>query len=337
MKASMMSATPREDAAEDVLRLSPEPFTYFDERTVHRLLTQDPRGYVNFVRRELEEIALGKATIEMPPKVIFSDVDSLGDFRVMPCVVRSRCGKVRKTVKLVGTNVTEAVVADQITVGKAFALHPLDNFVSHVFECCLLSSARTGMCAAQGLLQLGGRREHLTIIGAGRVGYYSALYAATLGGVHSISVCDRDPRRARHTAAAIAQHFPELSVSAQPRDMLRNSDVLILATTSREIVYCAADFHADLVIALGADTDTQREMDTSLAGSGRVYVDTHHSANVGDLQAWHRAGKLDLAQITDLFTLIRDGAVDDGRRRFYVSTGCALFDNITIGYLLGSA
>jgi len=86
---------------------------------------------------------------------LFSDPGDAGDFRVMPCVVR-RGGRVRKTIKVVGTNLAQQVVPGQITVGKALALHPVENFVTDLFEACLLSSARTGACAALALDLLAG-------------------------------------------------------------------------------------------------------------------------------------------------------------------------------------
>jgi hypothetical protein len=114
---------------------------------------------------------------------------------------------VRKTVKLVGTNVVQERLADQITVGRAFALHPQENFVTHSFAACLLSSARTGACAALAGERLAPRRTTtVSLIGAGRVGCYSALYLAALGGLERLHVHDRDGRRAEGLARALAEH-----------------------------------------------------------------------------------------------------------------------------------
>src|SRR5919106_2306259 len=182
-----------------VLRVHPEPFEYVDERAVHVALTSDPAGYVSFFERGLLAIAVGDTRVELPAKKIFSDGAGQGDFRVMPCV--SRNGKtVTKTVKVVGTNTVGRAVPDQITVGRALCLHPAENYVTHVFEACLLSSARTGACAAVAMAHLAPARRHVTIVGAGRVGFYSGLYAAARGGVEEIVLCDRD--RDRATSAA---------------------------------------------------------------------------------------------------------------------------------------
>lgn len=76
------------DLIANVFRLSGEPFSYLKEMDVHQSLTNDPQGYYQFIKQRLTNIALNKAELEMPAKLLFSDDDSDGDFRVMPCVVK---------------------------------------------------------------------------------------------------------------------------------------------------------------------------------------------------------------------------------------------------------
>jgi ornithine cyclodeaminase/alanine dehydrogenase-like protein (mu-crystallin family) len=172
----------RTDLFTNVLRVHAEPCSYVDEPTVHELLTAAPAEYLAHVGRWLTLLAEGRATVEIPAKWIWTDTvePDGGDFRVMPCVVRDSA-RIVKTVKVVGTNRRQREIPDQITVGKAFHLHPRENFITHVFEACLLSSARTGLCGALALSRLAPIRKRITIVGAGRVGYYAALYASALG------------------------------------------------------------------------------------------------------------------------------------------------------------
>ncbi len=54
--------------------------------------------------------------------------------------------------------------------------------------------------------------------------------------------------------------------------------------------------------------------------------------------AWREMGLISDEHITDLIKLIGRGKQSDsGRQRIFVSTGSALFDNLTIGYLLSKA
>ncbi|MBI2312534.1 MAG: hypothetical protein HYU77_08535 [Betaproteobacteria bacterium] len=326
-----------DDLLEQVLRTSPEPYEYFDEQRVHRLLTRRPADYIRFLRSELADIAAGRARLELPPKQVFVDPGDDADFRIMPCVLR-RDGWARKTVKLVGTNAARRIVPGQVTVGKAFALHPVENFVTHIFEACLLSSARTGACAALATELLAGRRNMMTIIGAGKVGYYCALFAAALGGVEEIRLSDLDAERARRTAAALAGQFPSVRFEAQPFEALGGSDVLLLATTSTRPFCEPPGLGAELVISLGADTDFQRELDPAWAGIADIFVDTEDCVRFGDLRAWRESGLPDACGPADMLELMRSPApLPAPRPRIFISTGSALFDNLTIGYLLERA
>lgn len=320
------------DAAEAaVLQLSPEPCRYHDERSVHRALTARPVEYLAFLREELARIAAGEASLELPPKQLFPDPGDAGDFRVMPCVVR-RGGRVRKTIKVVGTNLAQQVVPGQITVGKALVLHPVENFVTDLFEACLLSSARTGACAALALDLLAGDCGRVSIVGAGRVGFYSALYAAAARQLREVIFCDTDGARAEAAARALRGACPGLRIGTAPRPD-RDADAWILATTSRSPLCRPEDTDARVVISLGADIDTQTELDPAWSEAADLFADSADCLRFGDLHAWAEAGRIDPRRVRDLFDLLRNGVSGD-RRRVFVSTGSALFDNITIGYLL---
>lgn len=323
-----------DDLLRRVLRVTPEAFTYFDEFQVHRILTRDPSGYLDFLHRQLDSIARGEVRLELPPKQIFHDTLDDADFRVMPCVVRA--GETAcKTVKIIGTNLLQQQIPDQITVGKAFAIDARENFVSHVFEACLLSSARTGACAALAIRLLAPARGRLTVIGAGRVGYYSALYAAALGGVETIHIADRDHARATQTASLLAVQLGGLRVEATSLKNLTDTDVAILATTSREPFCRPPGWGAGLIISLGADTDNQHELAPEWVGHADIHVDTADSARFGDLAAWQAAGLITPDTLGDLFDMLRQGAVPPpSRQRVFISTGSALFDNLTIAYIL---
>lgn len=319
-----------------LLRPHPEPFEYIDERTVHGVLTQQPADYMDWVRRCLEDISAGRASIELPSKLIFGDGQTGGDFRVMPCVYR--CGDhVVKTVKIVGTNTLQQRVPDQITVGKAVCLDPHENFVTHVIEACLLSSIRTGACAATAVRLLAPDRRSLTVIGAGRVGYYTALCAATLDGVQRIVFRDSHPGRAELAAAMAQRHMatPGIVFEAQPCGGVVDTDVLVLCTPSGTPLIGPQDTSARLVISMGADHEQQRELKDGWPSAGRCYVDSMDSASVGDVRAWLAGGLIQKEDLTDLLMLVWQGPKpQDDRPRVFISTGSALFDNLTIGYLL---
>lgn len=321
---------------ESLFRLNPEPYTFFDDRRVHRALTTDPRAYLDALLEAIESIAFGKASLELPPKQVFVDPGQRSDFRVMPCVVRFP-GRTRKTVKIIGTNWPRTVVPGEISVGKAFSLHPTENFIEAGFAGCLLSSARTGACVATGLRLLAPDSRHIAIVGSGRVGYYAGLFAASLGEAERISFADIVEERALLAAQSLRSRFSGLETDTfHPGELPSTSDALVLATDSEQPIFDASGYRPRLVVSVGADTDWQSEISPEVLSHYALSVDTQDSPNYGDLAAFRSHGHLDIDKLPDLFELARD----DSRRQspaLFVSTGSALFDNLTIDYLMTQA
>lgn len=317
----------------DVLNISGEPCSYLSEQRVHQLLTRAPAGYYQSVRSMFTRIATGKAVMELPDKLLFRDGADEGDFRVMPCVVRD-ADSVWKTVKLVGTNRLQLQVPGQITVGKAFALDPRENFITHIFEACLLSSARTAVCAVMAIdMLLPDFPKRISIVGAGRIGYYAALFSAVVGGVEKISISDINPERAASCAAMLRESVGGAEFTAAPSPD-GSAEALLLCTTSRTPFCSPADTRARIVVSVGADTDDQHELDCSWTGRARLFVDTMDSLHFGDLALWLSSGLIAEESVSDLFSAARGECAASRDQMVFVSTGSALFDNLTIAYML---
>ena len=310
------------------LRLHPEPCQSVDDATVHRLLTDHPESYLSALETGLSEIASGAASVELPPKRIFDEDSEPGDFRVMPCVVR-RGSKAVKTVKVVGTNLVGRDVPDQVTVGKALALDPEEHYVSHIFDACLLSSARTGACVTIASDRLAPRAETAEIVGCGRMAFYAALYLAQKG-IREFRLRDVEPGRPELLARDLSPLLPGVCFEVGPSKS--RADVLVLATTAT-VPFCeVADRGVQLTISVGADTQDQRELGESWSNATTIYVDTPDGIHVGDMLAWSQVGLM-LPPLVDLLGLFRGTPAEPGPKLF-ISTGSALFDNLTIAYLL---
>lgn len=320
----------KESLIQQVLRIHEEPYHYFDDWQIHQSLTAKPRQYLDHLLAQLKSLASGESSLELPHKLVFDDADAFSDFRVMPCVVRHP-ERVRKTVKLVGTNTHQQQVPDQITVGKAFALDEKENFVSAGFAGCLLSSARTGACVATAVRLLADSAENIAIVGAGRVGYYAALYIAALGQCKKISLSDSVESRAENAARLLQQTYPEIDISASSEQ--QQADVVVLATDSHKPIYGNDHTPANLVVSVGADTHWQHELSEQLLGQVSICVDTLDSFNCGDLKLWYADDRIVHNNVTDLLSLLREKP-DLQKPVVFVSTGSALFDNLTIDYIL---
>lgn len=313
------------------LRLHCEPCRSVSDDEVHAALIQNPRAYLDSLSHALAQIAERRWTVEKPPKRIFEDPDEAGDFRVMPCVVRST-HSVTKTVKVVGTNLRGEVVPDQVTVGKALALHPEENFVTHIFDACLLSSARTGACAALAMARLHPEVRSLAIVGSGRVAFYAAVFAAEIG-IERIVVHDIRTGRAEKLAEDLTALIGSRIRVEASEGPAATTDVLLLATTAVLPLLSRVETLAKLVVSVGADTYSQRELDASWAALPSIWVDTLDSLEVGDLKAWIAEGHA-IPPLRDFEDLMRNDPSGEPWPRLFISTGSALFDNLTIAYLL---
>jgi ornithine cyclodeaminase/alanine dehydrogenase-like protein (mu-crystallin family) len=314
---------------------SPEKAVHWSDEWVHTQLVADAPGYIDFLDRAFEDLALGRLVAELPPKQILTDSRGNGDFRTMPCSTE-RSGRVCKTVKIVGTNLAQIKVPGQITVGQAYVLDSIENFITHTVDACLLSSARTGACAVLGARKLGSY-DSIGIVGCGRVGFYTALYAKAALPVRKLCLMDSDQNKARQLADYLNSiglgrdvRIAETSLGealAQP--------VAVLATTSRTAIASPSNCQARLVVSLGADADDQSELavEWTEVNDLAIVVDTHDSKRFGDLKAWSDMGKINQGRICDLASIYRNEQALAARALF-VSTGSALFDNLTLRYLL---
>jgi ornithine cyclodeaminase/alanine dehydrogenase-like protein (mu-crystallin family) len=172
----------------------------------------------------------------------------------------------------------------------------------------------------------------VAIVGAGRVGYYSAFYIAALGNTAEIIFHDRREGRAQDAARALQRAYPAInSMAAMGKEA--DADVVVLATDSLKPVYGEGRPTTRLIISLGADTHWQHELSPDLLDSAGICVDTLDSFSYGDLRLWHEEGRVSREQATDLLGLLRERPEPAGQSVF-ISTGSALFDNLTIDYML---
>ncbi|MEO8008563.1 MAG: hypothetical protein ABI728_08600 [Betaproteobacteria bacterium] len=177
----------------------------------------------------------------------------------------------------------------------------------------------------------------LTLIGAGRVGYYAALYAVTTGLAAEIVFHDRDPVRAEAAVARLPGEARFARASACPIDRLPATDIVVLATDANVPVCAPLAWNAKPVISLGADTTQQCELAPAWAEHAELFADSLDSLRYGDLRAWLEAGLMAASRVSGFGEFLRNGCPSLERPGVFVSTGLALFDNLAIGYLLECA
>ena len=316
------------------LPASQAPAVTLGDRAVHALLTDDVPGLLRFAHAWLDAVARGTTRVHTVPKAVFDAPDG-GDLRVMACVSEAAGGRLQ-TVKVVGTNRAQRRLPGQITVGTVCVLHAQEHFVTHRFDACVFSSARTGLLAALAVGALAPGRAQVGVIGAGRVGYYTARYLACLPGVARVALADTDADRAARCVWALRPVCGGVAVEAVTPAAVPAATV-VLATTAERPFWPLPDdaggAHVGaLVVSVGADARGQRELHPDWHRA-QLYTDGADTLVTGDLLAWRQAG-LRFAPPADLTAALATPPAVSVAPRAVVSAGTALWDNLTCAYLL---
>ncbi len=174
--------------------------------------------------------------------------------------------------------------------------------------------------------------QTLCIVDCGRVGYYSALYMLAASSATAPTPVDTNSEQAYALQHVLIQAYPDMQISVSDH-ICPSAQVISLATDSKAAILSPSNTNAELVISLGADCDDQSELNEAWQDYD-LFVDNKDSAHFGDLKRWQAAGKVQDDQLTDLFYLLRNKHKPTKRTKAYISTGSALFDNLTIAFIL---
>lgn len=326
-----------------ILRLATEPCVYYPEMTVHRELMKGLCAFMDALEGFYLAWAREDATVHQPPKQVFSRADVRGDWRVMPCAVergRSFSGGFESAidaVKIIGTNEEERVVSDKISVGKALLLHPSDHHVEAIFDVAALSSFRTAAISVLAY-KYGGHRgdDSVGIIGAGRIGYYTAAILRQWLGLSRLLVHDVAEARGRTFAEIVGDLFGGTVRSVALSDLCRDTPALFLATTSSHpVVDGGLGRDARFISSVGADADNLSELAPDVLDDRLLVSESKQNIAMGDLRRWHVAGLIEPQHIRTLDNIIGDAVAGSRVEKavVFVSTGTAIQDALVCRFL----
>jgi len=316
-----------------ILRLNSEPCIQFSEAQVHQLIMERPREFCELLERLYKAWNRNNDMVTLPYKQVFSTHGTKGDFRVMPCVLNFE-GKFIKAVKVIGTNEEERIVPDKICVGRAMLLHPTDNFVQALFEVCSLSCFRTAAISvlafkhsSPGLLRPG-------IIGAGRIGFYTALFLKEWLGIREIAYFDLNPRRGEDFKFGVSLIGRVQALAfGSVEEISAASDALFLCTNSPiPVISKKMAGHIPFVSSVGADADNLSELAEDMAEGRRILVDSIQSLSMGDLKRWEEKGLIRRDSVMEMRSIMGPEYRPDTKTLF-ISTGVAVQDALACQFL----
>jgi ornithine cyclodeaminase/alanine dehydrogenase-like protein (mu-crystallin family) len=326
-----------------ILRLPSEPCIYYPEMTVHREIMSGLCGFMDALESFYRAWACGEAAVTQPPKQVYWRPDVRGDWRVMPCAVeRGWPGSEGATsgidaVKIIGTNEEERVVRDKISVGKALLLHPTDHHVEAIFDVAALSSFRTAAISVLAYKYGGHRHDDVAgIVGAGRIGYYTASILRQWMGLSRLLVHDAADARMHAFTETVGACFGGAVHGAGRAELCRDSQAVFLATSSSQpLVDGRRGRDARFISSVGADADNLSELAPDVL-DGRVLVsESRQNIAFGDLHRWHAAGLIGPEHIRTLDAVIGDAVagVPVDRGVVFISTGTAVQDALVCRFL----
>jgi len=314
----------------ELLRLSEEPCIYIDEMQIHHLLMKHCCEFMEQLTDFYSDWS-DTDTVQLPVKQVFSHPAVLGDFRVMPCTIDDRQ---LKMVKIIGTNEEQRTIYDKICVGKAALLDYYDNHICALFDVCALSSFRTAAVSCLALSATEYHPKRVGLIGAGRIGFYTAYILFVWLGVKKLHVYDPKAENCERFIALCRHYLPELNLKIHENfTPNREVDAVFLATTSPKAV-CSTVNCADVcfISSVGADADNLSELDSSLLKSHRVVTDSIQSMCLGDMQRWKMRDTINVGMVTELKDFFsQPGGNND--KIVFISTGVAVQDALTCQFI----
>lgn len=223
---------------------------------------------------------------------------------------------------------------------------PLTGLPLSLMEGAYLTNLRTAavaVVAAEVLARSGWRR--LGVIGSGGLGTMTAEAFLTAPPAE-IRLFSRTAANLDRLIRVLEGRLANLQASRHdtptiircdtPEDVAANSDVLVCATDTKTPLFDGAVLtQGQLVISLGANTPTTRELDLPTMRAGRVIADSRSAvlAECGEILIPQREGQLPadpvFAELGELLNGAKMGRQSDAETLVFLSTGLAVQDVLT--------
>lgn len=204
-----------------------------------------------------------------------------------------------------------------------------------------LTAVRTGAVGACAVKHLAPKNSQtLGIIGAGMQARYQVLISIGQRPFTDILIYDARPSSARDLKNKLYRELKGLNINVinDANELVRNSDVIITATTSKNPVYAEdiSGFSAKCIIAIGSYTTDMQEIPcSSLKAFKTLFVDTPFaSEESGDLKIPLEKGIITKDNIVPFSNIINKKAtVNQNGLNFFKSVGMSLFDLTVAEYI----
>ena len=222
--------------------------------------------------------------------------------------------------------------------GAYMLFDPVTGLPLALMEGALLTNLRTAagaVVAARALAPRGWRR--LGIIGSGGLATMSAQAFLATDTPAQIRLYSRTAANLGRLAKDLqAQSGAEIKACRTPEEVVQGADVIICCTDTQAPVFDGAALKGgELVISLGANTPSTRELDLTTMLAGRIFADSRFAvlAECGEIIIPHKEDKLPAdplsAEVGEVLNGTRPGRQDANETLVFLSTGLAVQDALT--------
>jgi ornithine cyclodeaminase len=298
------------------------------EKDVRAVLSMD--GLIAAMEQALAQFSAGgarqplRSVIEVGPHHAFHGV--------MPAFIEQPPALGTKIVTVYASNAERGLPSHLATI---VLLDPETGGLLAILDGRYITEARTAAASAASARHLARSDARvLAVIGSGVQARSHIEAIVRVRPIDEIRVWGRTPA---HVDALVSETTPHttarISAAGSVQDAVRDADIIVLVTASREPVlrreWVRAGAH---VCAVGACRPDQREMDTALVRDARVYVDSRVSAlaEAGDIVIPLREGAITerhiVAEIGHVIAGTAEGRRSDDEITIYESLGIAVED-----------
>jgi len=200
-----------------------------------------------------------------------------------------------------------------------------------------LTALRTG-AASGAATDLLARKEArvLGLFGAGAQGRTQLEAVCTVRAIEEVKVFDPNRDAAHRLVAEMAGMKPvprRIIISESPTQTVKDADVVVTATTSRQPVFDGTQIGPGTHInAIGAYTPEMREIDENVVGKAKIVVDSREGclAEAGDLIMAIQSGVISetdiYAELGEVISGLKSGRESDREITLFKSVGTAVQD-----------
>jgi len=302
---------------------------FLSKSEVNSLLTM--RECIDAVEEAFRELTLG--TARLPRRVSLQIPVEDGWLGVMPAFLTQAGSLTTKIVTVYPHNVTKhsipsvsaAIIVNNIETGR----------VEAVMDGSQITAMRTGAVSGVAAKYLArDEADRVGLFGAGVQARKQLQAIREVRRIRSVAVYDTNKELAKNLAAqSSADGSVTASVAVNPDEAVRDSDIVVTATTSSTPVFNGRLLRPGThVSAIGAFTPTMRELDSTTVSTSKIIVDSIEAAleEAGDILIPIKEGVIQRqdiwAELGEIVTGRKRGRTSEEEKTLFKSVGLGIQD-----------